>query len=441
MLGAKQRRLWRGGGILMKSNTKRPDEKAMWRILERYSDGPEGIILRLAWLHGLGRKELNQLTWNQVDFEIGNLILSDRTVPIEESTARCLRSRYSHYGAISPRVVIADRGKKPMTLENVSRLAKKALDSEGQEITLRELRHDWILRQIETKGWAYAARVSGMTVSSLRATFPAALREKKAQTVEAPQASEDETEYTLWRIVQQEGDSAAGLAIWMCWKLAMQPGEIAALTWKQVDIEGGCIHLSDRDIDMGTRMQRLLGNAWKRQKNLNEPQIFVAPTTGRPMDQARLSVLCRTAMIRGGLEDFSLRILSAWTHARRVDSALMQRAEELGFLVREDVIQLLNVSGKTAWSYLDRMADSGKLVKVGVRYYPQGSVVAPENQLETIQAYLAEHGTGSRQDIMELLHIAPHQATHILQGMVKRGKLRREGKRYLLPSDSEIEKI
>ena len=249
--------------------------------------------------------------------------------------------------------------------------------------------------------------------------------------------AEDETEYTLWRIVQQEGSSAAGLAIWMCWKLAMQPGEIAALTWEQVDMESGRIHLPDRDIDMGTRMQRLLTEVRDRQKSLNEPQVFVAPTTGRPMDQARLSVLCRTAMIRGGLEDFSLRILAAWTHARQIDSAILQRAEELGFLVREDVIQLLNVSGKTAWSYLDRMANSGKIVKVGVRYYPQGSVVAPENQLDTIRAYLSEHDVGSRQDFVELLHIAPHQATHILQGMVKRGELVRDGKRYRLPAKNE----
>ena len=57
------------GGIFMVSDeTKRPDEAAMRRILDRYSDSPEGIILRLAWLEGLSRKELNELTWNQVDF-------------------------------------------------------------------------------------------------------------------------------------------------------------------------------------------------------------------------------------------------------------------------------------------------------------------------------------------------------------------------------------
>ena len=430
------------GGIFVVSDTaKRPDEAAMRRILDRYSDSPEGIILRLAWLHGLGRKELNELTWGQVDFETGNLILPDRTVPIEEGTAKYLADRYANYGAISPHVVIADRGKKPMTMENVSRLAKNALDSEGQDVALKDLRRDWIIRQIKAHGWAYAARVSGMTVSSLRATFAAALRKNKPQTAAATsQMAEDETEYTLWRIVQQEGSSAAGLAIWMCWKLTMQPGEIAALTWEQVDMERGCIHLSDRDIDMGTRMQRLLGEVWDRQKPLNEPQVFVAPTTGHPIDLSRVSVVSRTAMIRGGLEHFSLRTLCSWAAAQRTGEILTAHAEKQGSLVREDVMKLLHVSENTAWTYLNRLADSGRLEKVGVRYYPKGSVVAPENQLVVIEDYLKKHGIGSRQAFVELLHITPHQATNILKHMVERGELVRVGKRYRLPEGGENEK-
>lgn len=101
---------------MISDTAKRPDEAAMRRILDRYSDSPEGIILRLAWLEGLSRKELNELTWDQVDFETQNLLLQDRTIPLEPSVAECLQKRYEQYSAISERVIIADRGKKPMTL-------------------------------------------------------------------------------------------------------------------------------------------------------------------------------------------------------------------------------------------------------------------------------------------------------------------------------------
>ena len=427
------------GGIFMVSDTaKRPDEAAMRRILDRYSDSPEGIILRLAWQEGLSRKELNELTWDQVDFETQNLLLQDRTIPLEPSVAECLQKRYEQYSTISDRVVIADRGKKPMTLVNVSRLAKNALDSEGQDVALKDLRRDWIIRQIKANGWAYAARVSGMAVSSLRGIFAAALWKGTAQTDDS-QGGGDETEYILWRIVQQEGSSAAGLAIWMCWKLAMQPGEVVNLSWSQTDFTVVVLHLPNRDVPMGNRMRRLLKETWERQKDLPTDKVFVAPTTGNPMDQSRLSVVSRTAMIRGGLEGFSLRSLSAWANAKRLDDILIRGAEEHGYLVRDTAAKLLNVTPRTAWEYLTRLNQEGQLTKVGIRYYPAGSAIPIENQAGVLQAYLTEHGIAGRQALAKQLGIPPHQATHILQGMVARGELELVGKRYRLPESAPKE--
>lgn len=61
---------------------KKPDEGAMARILARHPYSPEGVILRLAWQEGLSRKELNELTWDQVDLDGGSILLPDRTVPL-----------------------------------------------------------------------------------------------------------------------------------------------------------------------------------------------------------------------------------------------------------------------------------------------------------------------------------------------------------------------
>ena len=79
---------------------KRPDPAAMERILTQFPYSPEGAILRLAWLEGLSRKELNELTWDQVDFETQNLLLQDRTIPLEPSVAECLQKRYEQYSTI-----------------------------------------------------------------------------------------------------------------------------------------------------------------------------------------------------------------------------------------------------------------------------------------------------------------------------------------------------
>ena len=285
----------------------RPDEAAMLRILERHPHSPEGAILRLAWLEGLSRSEITELRWDQVDFEGKAIQLPDRAVPLEPSTEACLRERHVRCALRDPHVVISERSKKPMPPESISRLSRLALDSEGQKVNLMDLRHDFVIRQLQTHDWPYVARVSGMAVSTLRDAFSPYLTKPAAP--ENPLAQRDEAEYLLWRVIQQEGSSPAGLALWMGWKLQMQPGEIASLTWGQVDFDQNLIRLPDRTVSMGSRLRRLLLDAWDRRKDPAEPRVFTAPTTGRPMDLSRLTTVTRTALIRGGLEHVNLRNL------------------------------------------------------------------------------------------------------------------------------------
>ena len=229
----------------------RPPCCAFWR---RHPHSPEGAILRLAWLEGLSRSEITELRWDQVDFEGKAIQLPDRTVPLEPSTETCLRERHARCALRDPHVVISERSKKPMPPESISRLSRLALDSEGQKVNLMDLRHDFVIRQLQTHDWPYVARVSGMAVSTLRDAFSPYLTKPAAP--ENPLAQRDEAEYLLWRVIQQEGSSPAGLALWMGWKLQMQPGEIASLTWGQVDFDQNLIRLPDRMVSMGSRLDR-----------------------------------------------------------------------------------------------------------------------------------------------------------------------------------------
>ena len=150
---------------------KRPDPAAMERVLTRFPYSPEGAILRLAWLEGLSREEIAALTWDQVQFEDNALTLPDRAVPLAPSAEDCLRERHRLYAQRDPHVIISDRYQRPMPPESVSRLARTALDTEGQKVSLKDLRQDFVIRQLQTHDWTYAARVSGMAVSTLRGSF------------------------------------------------------------------------------------------------------------------------------------------------------------------------------------------------------------------------------------------------------------------------------
>ena len=412
---------------------KRPDPAAMERILTRFPYSPEGAILRLAWLEGLSREEIAALTWDQVQFEDNALTLPDRTVPLAPSAEDCLRERYRLYAQRDPHVIISDRYQRPMPPESVSRLARTALDTEGQKVSLKDLRQDFVIRQLQTHDWTYAARVSGMAVSTLRGSFSQYFQERQSAAPELP----PDSEYLLWRIVQQEGSSVVGLALWMGWKLQMQPGEIASLTWGQVDFDQNLIRLPDRMVSMGSRLRRLLLDAWDRRKDPAEPRVFTAPTTGRPMDLSRLTTVTRTALIRGGLEHVNLRNLHTWVRQGDRAQLLMAQAEEQGWLTREAVMERLGVSKSTARQYLLELREAGRLVRVGTRYYPAGAVADPDDHLDIIRAYLQEHGTGRRQDFIRLLGLEPEQGTLLLRRLTDRGELVLTGRHYTLPEQEK----
>ena len=410
----------------------RPDPAAMERLLTRHPNSPEGAILRLAWLQGLSRVEITDLVWDQVDLDSKALLLPDRTVPLDPSTEACLRKRRTLYALRSDHVVVSDRGKRPMPPESISRLARQALNSEGQTAGLMDLRHDFVIRQIEERGWPYAARVSGMAVSTLRDAFSPYLRTARPQPP-VPPADKDEREYLLWRIVQQEGSSPAGLALWMGWQLRMQPGEIAGLTWDQVDFARNLLRLPGGEVSMGSRLRRMLSETLARRKDPAEERVFTSPATGRPMERAQLTAAARTALLRGGLEGVSLRDLCA--EGRRADHSRMlaEQAAAQGWLERGDVMRLLGVSRTAARQQLLRLREAGVLVRVGERYYPAGAVTPPEEQLAVIQTYLREHGSGRRQEFLRLLNVSPAQGTQILRRLTARGELILTGRRYTLP--------
>lgn len=409
----------------------RPDEAAMLRILERHPHSPEGAILRLAWLEGLSRSEITELRWDQVDFEGKAIQLPDRTVPLEPSTETCLRERHVRCALRDPHVVISERSKKPMPPESISRLSRLALDSEGQKVNLMDLRHDFVIRQLQTHDWPYVARVSGMAVSTLRDAFSPYLTKPAAP--ENPLAQRDEAEYLLWRVIQQEGSSPAGLALWMGWKLQMQPGEILNLTWSQVDLDRSLLRLPDREIPMGSRLSRLLGDVYDHRKDPAQDRVLLTPGTGKPMDLARLSTVIRTALIRGGLEQLSLGDLSRLSRRGSQRQTVLARLSAVGSLTREEVMDLLGVSKSAALKLLNQLRQDGAVVRIGGCYYPAGAVVLPEDQSAAVTAYLAAHGTAVRKELAELLNLPPAQCTALLRRMVDRGELLLTGKRYALP--------
>lgn len=417
---------------------RRLDEAALRRLLEREQTGPEALVLRLAWLEGLTREEIASLTWDQVSFLDGRLELPDRMIPLDGEVRGVLwklhEAKEAREEPGDPHVLLSARERRPMRLESISRLARQALDRGGlKDVRLLDLRYDWIIRCLDHMDWPEAARVSGVEVATLQLRFSASAPARKAP--KSPPVQVDE--FKLWKVLQAERDTAAGLAMWLGWQLGLQAREMIGLTWEQVDTEAGLLRLPDREVVLTSAVRRLLEEERQRRGPGEDPHVLLTEQSRKPLDLPRLSRLTRAALIRGGLEWVTLRDLKRDDSRDAGDERVLQRVLEQGFVSRGEASELLGLSKTATYARLRRLTELGKLVRVGGKYYLPGTVIPPERHREAILDYLSQAGFAYRQDIVDLLHIQPKQCTLVLRRMVEEGALVQMGQKYFLPEREE----
>ena len=410
----------------------RPDEEAMDQILQKNFDNAAGAVLRLAWQAGLLRDEIQRLSWAQIDFLDGCIVLPDRRVPIPEDLADWLSALREGRNRCSEVVVLSDRDKKPLTPQSISRLARQALDAEGQTaVRLIDLRHDFVLRQLEEHDWQYVSRITGVEAAAMNVHFAAHLKEKKVSTRIRRESAAEIDEFALWKLLQAERTTPSGAALWLTWQLGLQLDEIVALRWEQVDLEQDILALPDREVPLTSGVEGVLRDL--RAAGPETEYVLTAPRTGKPYDRTRLSRLVRSTLVRSGLDNVSLRDL-------RLDCAIRVGGEnevvawlrQKRSITRNETAALLGVSRTTAYNRLKLMVKRGKLTQVGARYYLKEAVVPPEKQEAVILEYLGREGFAYRQDIARILKIDPKQCRPVLQKMIAAGQITQQRQRYIL---------
>lgn len=412
----------------------RPDEAAVRRILERHPSDAAGMIFRLAWLAGLLRNEIVSLRWESVSFLNQEIELPDRRVPLCPELEQYLARMSERMDWGSDYVLLSDRLHKPMQPQPVSRIVRQELDAEGQtSVRLIDLRHDFIIRQLLQHDWQYVSRITGVEAVTLGQHFAAYLPAGRVSTKIQAEKPPEVDELRLWRLIQEEGASVAGLALQLTWQAGLTLEEIAALTWEQVDLAEGVLRPSPRrTLALGDALRQFLAEVRPADAAPGD-RVVRAPRSRAAMRPDRISRVTRAALIRAGLDDLTLRDLRQ-DYALRAggEARILQYVREHGSITRNALMDLFGISKTTAYQRLAALTDRGRLVRVGTRYYLPTEVVPPEEQYRVIREYLLAEGPAYRQDIARVLHIAPKQCTVILRHLVDEGKLRRENYRYTL---------
>ena len=252
----------------------------------------------------------------------------------------------------------------------------------------------------------------------MNAHFAAYLSEKKVSTRARREEPAALDEFALWKLLQAERLTPAGVALWLTWQLGLR--------------------LEDRTVPLTSGVLGVLADL--RAAEPETAYVLTAPRSGQPYDRTRLSKVVRAALVKAGLDNITLRDLRLDCDIRvggeNEVAAYLRRQQSI---TRNETAELLGVSRSTAYNRLKQMIRRGKLTQIGARYYLSSAVVPPERQEAVILDYLAREGFAYRQDIAQLLGIDPGQCRPILQKMVAAGKILQERQRYL-PQQAVVRK-
>jgi len=418
-----------------------PNEEALLRVLARNNGFAAELIIRLAWQAGLSRPQIQDLTWDQVSFEKGEILLPNRApIPIHpDLLTRLQQQRNRPSSKRYPYVVLTDCHHTHPEVVQISKIAGKALAEEEtlKGINLKDLRDDFIVRAIQQHGKAYAIRISGISMATIYSTYGQYLSQSRGTVVEGdPSKNSQVDENRLLQLLTAEGNSAAAMALWLVWKQGMTLDEITRLTWDQVDFQQNeiCRENDNGKTTLHPIVAQLLKEAFDSRGLHSDPHVLLSPKAQRPFDPDRLCVLTRTALIRGGLDSLYLNKLVRIEPKDKMVDELLQYMAQRRFVTQKEVTAALKLNKSTVYHVLHQAVNCGKIVRIGTRYYKAGTVVPPEEHYSAICDLLAEDGKATLGTITNRLGIESKACLWIVSNLVKDGKLTKEGQRYMLPS-------
>lgn len=410
---------------------KRPDEATMLRILDNNQLLLAETLIVLAWRLGLSRDEIYNLKWSDFSFEEKQVSLPDRHIPLDEEAYTRLYRRWEEQEHRGVYVASSDRIGERVHPNYIPRCVRKALNEGGlPDINMIDLRQDFVLRLLQEHPRPYVARVTGISATSLYASYSEYFADEEKKGNEVEQYSD--IEFRLWKIIQEEGASAEGLALWLAWTLEIPVQEIAALTWDQVDLAKGMINLPDQKVKMGSEILRKLKAVKAERTPDSDPHVLLTPKAQKGFDAKRLSKVLRNTLIRGGV-DLTLQDILIAKKRNDSDYPIIRIVQKYGGATRNQIMRELPLSQGQYYSRVESLVERGELVRIGQKLYLPGTVVAPEEQYEVIRAHLETVSGAVRSDLASLLHVSSNQCGVILRNLVKEGKLKHTGHVYSLP--------
>ena len=401
-----------------------PDAEAVWGQIKRNSYELSTLVILLAWREGLGRQEIRNLRWDQIDYDAGCIRLEDRNIPLEKEVAQFLQQWRTLLGRNNDVEYVASSlsRKERVALQHLSKVARIGLDEAGQnEVRLVDLRHDFVQRMRQQYDYLDAMRISGESFSTYRTKYRGdRIHGLPTLSLEEENQGEDDR---LQHLLEKNRSGAAGVGLWLSQRAGLKHDDIISLTWNQIDLENGVIRLKNGDVQIDDELVSIL-NAEKNARTIEDDQhVILTPKSRKPMDAKRFSAVTRDLLMRAGLAGVRSNHLRDRIIQQKNRAQIVQLATEKGGVTRADVEQALDVDKRILKRCLVELTDTGELVRTSQGYFPPSVAVPQDQWTEAIRKVIEERGMATVEDIADFLHTGKYSARRQLKYMCETGCL------------------
>lgn len=368
------------------------------------------MALQLARYAGLTRQEIQCLTWEQVDLHQRQLQLPGRIIGLQEPLSTAL----AQWEGKAERWVLTGQ-KGQYSLPSLSRLAAQTCEKLGlAEMGLAQLRHWYILEQLECRSWGNLCQELGMDEVVLRKAYGAHVTPPQEKALLEPARLE--------ALFKTQPATLGKLAVGLAWLEGISPGQMRTLTWEEL--------LSGQQERQRQQPHETLFAMVEALAASNQ-QAFVFGQGQQPITAVALSRLARQCLVSHGLEGLTLQALAkASDHHRQYQEKLAQYVKQQPYITAKQAQTLLSFPKSATYRLLQALVQSGELVQVGGDYY-HGALVPPlKDHQPLVVAYLQRKHVVYVKDVATLLHIRQRHCHNLLQTLVTQGLATGAGSRY-----------
>lgn len=433
------------------SETKRmATEQERARVFALAELPSDRLLLHMIWDQGLTVAETAGLTWGEVDGRRLRLRGDGRSVPLEPGTEEALaaaRAELRKWTGREPRPetpVFPGSGEDgaPVSRMTVSRRVRALLDRAGlKDVHPKELKEQYILRQLERRPIEEVSRISGVETRTLGDIWGEYGREGSRPPRKTARRSGADPA-ALEAALAQEGDSLDARVIRLSWQGGLTVREMRTLRWSELPEDFSVWSPGGRSRPIPEALRPWL-EQWRAADRTRGADCLTEGVRGK--GPGELSFLTRRAnefLIRRGMEDVTLvRLrgggLAADAGAR---SALLEYARKRGRFRLTAAARRLGLPPLETRRLTEALWAEGLLEPEGKDVWRLSGGETARERLEGVLE--KERGrTVTAGALRERSGIPDSRLHYFIREALAEGRLRRVSRgTYLVPGDAPHEK-